>query len=117
EDHARRPEILRVLCPVRLCWERVAELFPINQVLRARHLDIEPVPVAQRLGRISVIISIAGMDHRRVGEILVKDRIEIRAFLDPRTRKSLGGGALRGIEFARIKGSSHGSDIWSPSRL
>ena len=63
--HIGRPEILRLARPVRLFGKRIAEMLPVNEVGRARDLDVDPFAVAQRLRRISVIIAVGRVDHRR----------------------------------------------------
>src|SRR5207237_9762104 len=78
EYHARCPEILGGLRPIWLVRKRVAELLPMNQVGRTRDLDVDPVAVAQRLRRVSIIIAIVGVNDRGIREILVEDRIDVR---------------------------------------
>jgi hypothetical protein len=51
----------------------------VQQVGRAGDLDVDPFAVAQRLGCISVIESVVGQNHGRVGKVGVQDRVGIMA--------------------------------------
>ena len=75
--HVRRPEVLSLRCPVRPLRKRVAEHVPVNEVGRARELDVDPMAVSLGLGRIAVIIAVGRADDRRIGEVRIENRIGI----------------------------------------
>jgi hypothetical protein len=82
----------------------------MDEVPRPSDLDVDPVPVAKRLGRIGVIITIGGLDQGRVGEVLIEDRVLIevsRKSMVPRGR----GTALAG-KIVRLERSAQGDDRW-----
>ncbi len=79
EDHAWRPEVLRGGRPIRFLGKRVAEIFPGDEIGRAGDLDVDPRVVVQGLRRVSVIKTVRREDHRGVGKIAVKDRVEVEA--------------------------------------
>src|SRR5689334_21542179 len=80
EEHAWRPEVLRLLRPRGLLRKRVAEMLPADEVLRAGDLDIDPLAIAQRLSRVGVITAVRRLYDRRVGKILVEDRVHVTIF-------------------------------------
>jgi hypothetical protein len=76
-DDERRPKVLRLPRPRGLVRKRVAEELPVDEVERLRDLDVDPLSVAQRLGRIGIIAAVRREDDRGIGEVRVEDRIEV----------------------------------------
>src|SRR6476646_11700243 len=83
----------------------------MNEVAGPRDLDVEPLAVAQRLRPVRIIIAVVRQDHRRIGKVLVQDRVDVGGLrltlLHPPERSSHCG-------VIRIEVGSHDEAIWAP---
>ena len=75
--HVRGPNFLADGGPVRLLGQGFAEIVPMNQVRRARHLQVDDGAGALGLGAVGVVPPIGGTDDGGVREIIVDDGIGV----------------------------------------